>query len=105
MCSRWWKRSAGNDRSSKARRKSWSLHAGAPEVDLDSGIWVWKDSEIRAHLILLRLQLEAGRGEAIEAPPQQAVDEHHDGGHDERRSEQDVEAAGVAGAGDVDGES
>src|SRR6267143_561066 len=48
----------------------------------------------------LSFQLEAGRGEAIEAAPQQAVDEHDDGGHDERRSEQHIEAAGVAGAAD-----
>src|SRR6266513_1801874 len=50
--------------------------------------------------MVLRLQLEAGGGEAIERPPEQPVDEHDDGGHDERRSEQDVEAAGVAGAAD-----
>src|SRR6202158_2828647 len=55
---------------------------------------------MRARLIVLRLQFKAGGGEAIEAPPKQPIDEHHDGGHDERRSEQDVEAAGVAGAGD-----
>src|SRR6267143_693798 len=48
----------------------------------------------------LSFQLEAGRGEAIEAAPQQAVDEHDDGGHDERRSQQHDEAAGVAGAAD-----
>src|SRR6266851_3832033 len=53
----------------------------------------------------LSFQLEAGRGEAIDAAPQQAVDEHDDGGHDERRSEQDVEAAGVAGAADGAAES
>src|SRR5437879_11646505 len=50
--------------------------------------------------MVLRLQLEAGGGQAIETPPEQPVDEHDDGGHDERRSEQDVEAAGVAGAAD-----
>src|SRR5229473_2320661 len=53
----------------------------------------------------LRLQLEARRGEAIEAAPQQAVDEHDNGGHDERRSEQHIEAAGVAGAADGAAES
>src|SRR5216684_2123950 len=53
----------------------------------------------------LSFQLEAGRGEAIEAAPQQAVDEHDNGGHDERRSEQHIEAAGVAGAADGAAES
>src|SRR6266852_9240102 len=53
----------------------------------------------------LSVQLEAGRGEAIEAAPQQAVDEHDNGGHDQRRSEQHIEAAGVAGAADGAAES
>src|SRR5713226_1271887 len=48
----------------------------------------------------LSLELEAGGSEAVEAPPEQPVNEHNDRGHDERRSEQDVEAPGVAGAAD-----
>src|SRR5260370_3519109 len=48
----------------------------------------------------LSFQLEARGGQAVEAPPKQAIDEHHDRRHNERRSQQHIEAAGVAGAAD-----
>jgi hypothetical protein len=63
------KRSAGNDRSSKARRKSSSVHAEAREVELVSGICVWKKKDIRAQSIVLRLKLEAGGSDTVEAAP------------------------------------
>src|SRR5216684_4477267 len=48
----------------------------------------------------LSLQLEAGGRKAIQAAPEQPVDEHDDRGHDERRSQQHIEAARIAGAAD-----
>jgi DNA-binding transcriptional LysR family regulator len=47
----------------------------------------------------LTLQLESRRGQAIEASPQQAVNEYYDR-HDQRRSQQHVEPPRIAGAAD-----
>src|SRR5260370_17347923 len=46
----------------------------------------------------LRFELEARGSEAVEAAPQQAIDEHHDRRHDESGSKKQIEAAGIAGA-------
>lgn len=48
----------------------------------------------------LGFELEARRGQPVEAPPQQTIDEHHHRRHNERCSEQHIEAAGIAGAAD-----
>src|SRR5437016_13282147 len=49
---------------------------------------------------LLAFELEAGRREAVEATPNQAVDEHHDQGHGQRCSKQHIEATSVGCADD-----
>ena len=40
-------------------------------------------------------ELEAGGGQAVEAAPDEAIDQDHDGGHDQRGGQKQVEAAGV----------
>src|SRR5437016_13819987 len=60
-------------------------------------LWKWKFG-IGISFRLSRFELEARGGEAVETAPEEAVDEHHDGGHDQCSGQQLVEAACVAGA-------
>src|SRR5467141_4407388 len=55
--------------------------------------------------IALGFEFETRRSKTVEAAPKQAIDEHDDRGHDERRGQQYIEAAGVAGAADGVAES
>src|SRR5260370_16137029 len=61
---------------------------------------IFRKLEMAKEMGSLSFQLEARGGQAVEAPPKQAIDEHHDRRHNERRSQPHIEAPGLAVAAD-----